>query len=88
VGNEACERFSFYGMRGILTAFLVEHLLARAPLAARSAQAKEVFHLFVGEALGRGGGSWRRRAIPVLDDAASEKTVQKGPKPGHRPLSS
>jgi POT family proton-dependent oligopeptide transporter len=47
VGNEACERFSFYGMRGILTVFLVEHLLARAPLAARPAEAKEIFHLFV-----------------------------------------
>ena len=27
VGNEACERFSFYGMRAILTVFMVNHLL-------------------------------------------------------------
>ena len=27
VGNEACERFSFYGMRAILTVFMVDHLL-------------------------------------------------------------
>ncbi len=27
VGNEACERFSFYGMRAILTVFMVNHLM-------------------------------------------------------------
>jgi POT family proton-dependent oligopeptide transporter len=27
VGNEAAERFSFYGMKAILTVFLTEHLL-------------------------------------------------------------
>ncbi len=27
VGNEACERFSFYGMRAILTVFMVDHLM-------------------------------------------------------------
>lgn len=27
VGNEVCERFSFYGMRAILTVFMVNHLL-------------------------------------------------------------
>ncbi len=27
IGNEACERFSFYGMRNILTPFLVTSLL-------------------------------------------------------------
>lgn len=24
IGNEACERFSFYGMRNILTVFLIQ----------------------------------------------------------------
>ena len=28
IGNEGCERFSFYGMRNILTVFLVTSLLA------------------------------------------------------------
>jgi dipeptide/tripeptide permease len=27
IGNEGCERFSFYGMRNILTVFLVSSLL-------------------------------------------------------------
>ena len=36
VGNEACERFSFYGMRNILTVFLVDHLLQSTPLTQRA----------------------------------------------------
>ena len=48
IGNEACERFSFYGMRNILTAFLVGWLLMdQADVQAREAEAKEVFHVFV-----------------------------------------
>ena len=48
IGNEACERFSFYGMRNILTAFLVSYLLlGTADEATRQAEAKEVFHVFV-----------------------------------------
>jgi proton-dependent oligopeptide transporter, POT family len=49
IGNEACERFSFYGMRNILTVFLIDYLLvAHTPdLAAREARAKATFHLFV-----------------------------------------
>jgi POT family proton-dependent oligopeptide transporter len=47
IGTEACERFSFYGMRSILTVFLVEHLLLAAPVAERAPRGKEVFHLFV-----------------------------------------
>ncbi|HMJ53361.1 MAG TPA: MFS transporter [Polyangiaceae bacterium] len=46
IGNEACERFSFYGMRNILTAFLVDYLLLSSPLAERAPHAKEIFHLF------------------------------------------
>lgn len=30
IGNEACERFSFYGMRNILTVFLTDYLLRNA----------------------------------------------------------
>jgi len=48
IGNEGCERFSFYGMRNILTAFLVSSvLLAYVPEAQRAGAAKDVFHIFV-----------------------------------------
>ncbi len=47
IGNEGCERFSFYGMRNILTVFLVTSLLAYMPEADREGAAKEVFHTFV-----------------------------------------
>lgn len=47
IGNEACERFSFYGMRNILTPFLVSTLLLYAPEAERAGIAKDVFHAFV-----------------------------------------
>ncbi len=47
IGNEICERFSFYGMRNILTPFLVSSLLLYAPVAEREGIAKEVFHTFV-----------------------------------------
>ena len=47
IGNEACERFSFYGMRNILTPFLIGSLLLYAPEAERAGIAKDVFHTFV-----------------------------------------
>ncbi len=47
IGNEACERFSFYGMRNILTPFLVSTLLLAEPAADRAGLAKDVFHSFV-----------------------------------------
>jgi POT family proton-dependent oligopeptide transporter len=48
IGNEACERFSFYGMRNILVPFLVSSLLlAYLPEAERAGAAKDVFHTFV-----------------------------------------
>jgi len=47
IANEACERFSFYGMRNILTPFLVGSLLTYLPQAERASMAKEVFHTFV-----------------------------------------
>jgi len=47
IGNEGCERFSFYGMRNILTVFLVSSLLQHLPEADRPGAAKEVFHTFV-----------------------------------------
>jgi proton-dependent oligopeptide transporter, POT family len=47
IGNEGCERFSFYGMRNILTAFLVTSLLMDLPAEGREGAAKDVFHTFV-----------------------------------------
>ncbi len=47
IGNEGCERFSFYGMRNILTVFLVSSLLTHLPEAERPGAAKDVFHTFV-----------------------------------------
>jgi len=48
IGNEACERFSFYGMRNILVPFLISSvLLAYIPEADREGTAKDIFHSFV-----------------------------------------
>src|SRR4030095_9274417 len=52
IGNEGCERFSFYGMRNILTQFLITSplLVVAGQLlgdAERQSAAKEVFHTFV-----------------------------------------
>jgi proton-dependent oligopeptide transporter, POT family len=44
VGNEAAERFSFYGMRSILVIFMVTHL------AMAESDSKAVYHLFVSAA--------------------------------------
>lgn len=46
IGNEAAERFSYYGMRNILTVFLITHLLLDVPEAERSAVARSNFHIF------------------------------------------
>ena len=47
IANEGCERFSFYGMRNILTVFLISSLLLSMPESARAGMAKEIFHTFV-----------------------------------------
>ena len=47
IGNEICERFSFYGMRNVLTPFLITSLLLYAPVVERAGIAKDVFHTFV-----------------------------------------
>jgi len=46
IGNEAAERFSYYGMRNILTVFLITTLLADVPEADRSSIARSNFHIF------------------------------------------
>ncbi len=47
IANEACERFSFYGMRNILTVFLISSLLLYLPEGDRAGEAKDIFHSFV-----------------------------------------
>jgi POT family proton-dependent oligopeptide transporter len=47
IATEGCERFGFYGMRNILTPFLMTMLLVFVPEAERGLAAKDVFHTFV-----------------------------------------
>jgi proton-dependent oligopeptide transporter, POT family len=49
IGNEAAERFSFYGMRNILTVFLINYLLvSKFPdVTVRTNEGRAVFHDFV-----------------------------------------
>ncbi|MCC6337551.1 MAG: MFS transporter [Myxococcales bacterium] len=47
IGNEGAERFSFYGMRNVLTDFLVGYLLIGLLESERQTAAKEIFHVFV-----------------------------------------
>jgi len=42
VGNEACERYSYYGMKSILTVFMIQVLLFQ------ESDATSVYHLFAG----------------------------------------
>src|SRR5689334_6926592 len=46
IGTEACERFSFYGMRNILTRFLAVYLFVSLGKKEAEAEAKEIFHVF------------------------------------------
>jgi POT family proton-dependent oligopeptide transporter len=52
IGNEAAERFSFYGMKGILTIFMTKHLLDASGAAAfmNEEEAKATYHLFTAAA--------------------------------------
>jgi proton-dependent oligopeptide transporter, POT family len=48
VGNEAAERFSFYGMRNLLTTFLpASILLLYLPAGERKAMGSEIYHTFL-----------------------------------------
>ena len=46
VGNEACERFSFYGMKGILVGYMTNQVL-KGGLNMSDDKATSIFHLFV-----------------------------------------
>jgi POT family proton-dependent oligopeptide transporter len=52
IGNELAERFSFYGMKGILTVFMTHHLLNAAgqPDFMSDERAKTVYHTFTAAA--------------------------------------
>ena len=52
VGNEIAERFSFYGMKGILTVYMTQHLLnaSGTPDYMSDEEAKSVYHLFTAAA--------------------------------------
>ena len=52
IGNEAAERFSFYGMRGILVVFMTTYLMQPEGMldVFSEEKAKEYFHLFVASA--------------------------------------
>lgn len=52
IGNELAERFSFYGMKGILTVFMTQHLVNAAGESANMTdeRAKTVYHLFTASA--------------------------------------
>jgi len=52
VGNEAAERFSFYGMKSILVVFMTQHLLSAAggPDFMTETESREWMHLFVASA--------------------------------------
>ncbi len=52
IGNELAERFSFYGMKAILTVFMTKHLLDSAgqPAYLSDEQAKQYYHLFTAAA--------------------------------------
>ncbi|MBB1472302.1 MULTISPECIES: oligopeptide:H+ symporter [unclassified Luteimonas] len=48
IGNEACERFSFYGMRNILVQFLITSMLLQELTdSARAGEAKDIMHSFM-----------------------------------------
>src|SRR5271169_3918263 len=49
IGNEAAERFSFYGMRTILVVFMTKYLMNASgqPDPMTDVQGREWFHLFV-----------------------------------------
>jgi proton-dependent oligopeptide transporter, POT family len=47
IANEGCERFSFYGMRNILTVFLAGAFFSGLTEAEARSEAKDIFHVFV-----------------------------------------
>lgn len=68
IGNEACERFSFYGMRAILVPYLTTLYLATSlSLEAAGLQAAHDFHLFLAGAY----------ALPMIGAIIADKFLGK-----------
>jgi proton-dependent oligopeptide transporter, POT family len=69
IGNEGCERFSFYGMRSILTLYLARELYVHHPAfaAAPASFAKAHFHLFVAAVY----------ALPMIGAVISDRLLGK-----------
>lgn len=69
IGNEGAERFSFYGMRSILTLYLARELYAHHPdfAAAPGAFAQAHFHLFVAAVY----------ALPMIGAVISDRLLGK-----------
>jgi POT family proton-dependent oligopeptide transporter len=69
IGNEGCERFSFYGMRSILTLYLARELYVHHPMLGKTAEAaaKEHFHLFVAAVY----------ALPMIGAVISDRLLGK-----------
>lgn len=47
IGNEACERFSYYGIRSILAVYISSVLFAHLPQGAGKDEATRIIHLFI-----------------------------------------
>ena len=47
IGNEACERFSYYGIRSILALYISQVLFKHLPEGEAKDKATEIIHLFV-----------------------------------------
>jgi len=47
IGNEACERFSYYGIRSILALYISTVLFAHLPAGEAKDKATEIIHLFI-----------------------------------------
>src|SRR5512137_1785946 len=47
IGNEACERFSYYGIRSILALYISEVLFRHLPAGEAKDRATEIIHLFI-----------------------------------------
>src|SRR5689334_14669655 len=47
IGNEACERFSYYGIRSILALYISQILFSTLPSGEAKDKATDIIHLFV-----------------------------------------
>ena len=47
IGNEACERFSYYGIRSILALYISQVLFTHLPPGEAKDKATEIIHLFI-----------------------------------------